>query len=191
MGGGASTADEPLEPLEAVIRLRIDSSAGCVSHLHPSKDPDHRARPLSRPHQPTTFRRARSRQRRGARLTTAPGSKGHHAEPRDMAPHRLRPPRAGPDAHLSTRHSERATSLVARHSATQHSTRSAKRCDGAHAHTEHTQCALSQCRALEAPHAPVANGSSGSREQLIDRDESPHVAPMPRPAYPPPKVLRS
>ena len=50
-------------------------------------------------------------------------------------------------------------------SAPQHSTRSAKRCDGAHAHTEHTQCALSQCRALEAPHAPVANGSNGGQTQ--------------------------
>ena len=89
-----------------------------------------------------------------------------------MAPHRLRPPRAGLDAHLSTRRLERATSLVAR-SASQHSTRSAKRCDGAHAHTEHTQCALSQCRAPEAPHAPVANGSGGRREQLIDRGRAP------------------
>ena len=62
-------------------------------------------------------------------------------------------------------------------SAPQHSTRSAKRCDGAHAHTEHTQCALSQCRAPEAPHAPVANGSGGRREQLIDRGEAPPRRP--------------
>ena len=123
--------------------LPQDSSAGCVSHLHPSKDPDHRAPPLSRPHQPTTFRRARSR---------------HGAEEGRTI----------------------SASLVAR-SASQHSTRSAKRCDGAHAHTEHTQCALSQCRALEAPHAPVTRWvqwlpCASPKGQIAGRDGAPHVA---------------
>ena len=99
---------EPLEPLEAVIRLRIAPQAACLTFTPV------RIRIIDRP------------------PCHVPVSQLHF------------------DGLARGRGEDHQRKSGGARSASQYSTRSAKRCNGAHAHTEHTQCALSQCKARVA-----------------------------------------